>query len=75
MSLTKRVYFDQMEAGAPETRIANVNRHLALALRVACDCDMPDYETLDTIARTLHEARQEINALAASIVALKSTVY
>jgi hypothetical protein len=26
MSLTKQLYFDQIEADAPETRIANVNR-------------------------------------------------
>ena len=75
MSLTKRLCFDQMEADAPETRIANVNRHLALALSVASDCESPDYETLDTIARTLHEAQQELNALAALITALESTIY
>ncbi len=75
MSLTKRLYFDQMEADIPETHLANVNRHLALALRAACGCESPDYETLDTIARSLHEARQELNALAASIAALESTVY
>ena len=72
MSLTKCLYFDHMEAEAPETRIANVNRHLALALRAACDCEKPDYGTLDTIARTLHEARQELTALATSIALLEN---
>lgn len=75
MSLTKRLYFDQMEAEAPETRIANVNRHLALALRVACDCETPDYETLDTIARALVKACDEMNHLAASIALLEQTAF
>ena len=75
MSLTKQLYFDQLEANAPETRIANVNRHLAFALRAASDCESPDYETLDTIARAIVEARDEMNCLAASVAALECETY
>ncbi len=74
MSLTKQLYFDQLEANAPETRLANVNRLVARAYRAACD-DAPDYETLDTIARALHEARQELNRLATSIAQVESDCY
>ena len=74
MSFSKRLYEQQQTTDAPETRLANVNRIVARAYSAACD-DAPDYETLDTIARALHEARQELNALAASINALESTVY
>jgi len=73
MSLTKRLYFDQIEADAPETRLANVSRLVSRAYKAACN-DVPDNETLDTIARTLYDARQELNALAASIAALESTI-
>jgi len=71
MSLTKRECFDQMEANALETRITNINRHLSLALRAACDCESPDYETLDTICRAILSARDEINNIKASISALE----
>ncbi len=66
MSFSKRMYESQTTSDAPEARLASVNRLVARAYRTACD-DAPDYETLDTIARALHEARQELNALAASI--------
>ncbi len=75
MSLTKQLYFDQLERDAPETRIASVNRHLAFALRVASDCESPDYETLDTIARAIIKAQNEMNRLAASVTALRSEAY
>ncbi len=70
MSLTKRMLEQQQTADAPETRIIAVNRLINRAYRTACD-DAPDYETLDTIARALHEARQELNALATSIGTLE----
>lgn len=70
MSFSKRLYEQQQTADAPETRLASVNRLVTRAYRVACD-DAPDYETLDTIARALHEARQELNALATSIGVLE----
>jgi transcription initiation factor TFIIIB Brf1 subunit/transcription initiation factor TFIIB len=74
MSLTKRYYEQQQTTDAPETRLANVNRLVARAYSAACD-DAPDYETLDTIARALHEARQELNRLATSIGTLESLTY
>ncbi len=64
------MYEQQITTDAPETRLANVNRLIARAYSAACD-DAPDYETLDTIARALHEARQELNALATSIGTLE----
>jgi hypothetical protein len=70
MSFSKRLYEQQTTSDAPEARLASVNRLVARAYRTACD-DAPDYETLDTIARALHEARQELNALAASIGTLE----
>ncbi len=74
MSLTKRLYFDQMEADAPEARLANVNCLITRAYKAACN-DAPDSETLDIIARALHEARQELNHLAAFISQLGSVTY
>ncbi len=74
MSFSKRLYEQQTTSDAPETRLANVNRLVARAYSAACD-DAPDYETLDTIARALHEARQELNRLAASIGTLESLTY
>jgi hypothetical protein len=74
MSFNKRCYEQQTASDAPEARLASVNRLVARAYRTACD-DAPDYETLDTIARALHEARQELNALAASIGTLESLTY
>ena len=70
MSFSKRMYESQTTSDAPEARLASVNRLVARAYRTACD-DAPDYETLDTIARALREARQELNALAASIGTLE----
>ncbi len=70
MSFSKRLYEQQTATDAPETRLANVNRLVARAYSAACD-DAPDYETLDTIARALHEARQELNRLAHSIGTLE----
>lgn len=70
MSFSKRLYEQQQTADAPEARLASVNRLIARAYHAAND-DAPDYETLDTIARALHEARQELNALATSIGALE----
>ncbi len=72
MSLSKQLFFDQLKRDAPETRIASINRQLSLALRAARDCELPDFETLETIARALCKARDELNHLAASIVALES---
>ncbi len=66
MSFSKRFYEQQQTADAPETRLASVNRLINRAYRTACD-DEPDYEALDTIARTLQQARRELNALAISI--------
>ena len=74
MSFSKRLYEQQTVSDAPEARLASVNRLVARAYRTACD-DAPDYETLDTIARALHEARQEFNALATSIGTLESFTY
>jgi hypothetical protein len=74
MSFSKRLYESQTVSDAPEARLASVNRLINRAYRAACD-DAPDYETLDTIARALHEARQELNALAASIGTLESLTY
>ncbi len=70
MSFSKRMYEQQTAGEAPEARLASVNRLINRAYRTACD-DAPDYETLDTIARALHEARQELNHLATSIGALE----
>ncbi len=70
MSFSKRLYEQQQAADAPETRIRAVNRLVARAYSAACD-DAPDHETLDTIARALHEARQELNALATPIGTLE----
>jgi len=70
MSFSKRLYEQQQSTDAPEARLASVNRLVARAYRTACD-DAPDHETLDTIARALHEARQELNALATSIGTLE----
>lgn len=66
MSLSKQMFEQQTTLDAPELRLASVNRLVARAYFTACD-DAPDHETLDTIARALHEARQELNALATSI--------
>ncbi len=74
MSFSKRLYEQQQAADAPEARLANVNRLVARAYQTAC-ADAPDYETLDTIARALHEARQELNRLATSIGTLESLTY
>jgi transcription initiation factor TFIIIB Brf1 subunit/transcription initiation factor TFIIB len=74
MSFSKRLYEQQTVSDAPEARLASVNRLIARAYSAACD-DAPDYETLDTIARALHEARQELNALAASIGTLEGMTY
>ncbi len=74
MSLTKRLYEQQQTTDAPETRLANVNRLVGRAYSAACD-DAPDYETLDTIARALHEARQELNRLAASIGTMEGMMH
>ncbi len=73
MSFSKRLYEQQTATDAPEARLASVNRLVARAYTAACD-DAPDYETLDTIARALHEARQELNALAASIGTMEGTM-
>ncbi len=73
MSFSKRLYEQQQTADAPEARLASVNRLVARAYTAACD-DAPDYETLDTIARALHEASQELNALAASIGTMEGTM-
>lgn len=70
MSFSKRMCEQQTATDAPEARLASVNRLINRAYRAASD-DAPDYETLDTIARALHEARQELNALATSIGALE----
>ncbi len=75
MSLTKRALFDQLEANTPETIIATVNRHLALALRSACDCESPDFETLDAIARAILSARDEMDHLTASLAALELAAF
>ena len=74
MSFSKRLYEQQTASDAPETRIIAVNRLINRAYRSACD-DAPDYETLDSIARAPHEARQELNALATSIGTLESLTY
>jgi transcription initiation factor TFIIIB Brf1 subunit/transcription initiation factor TFIIB len=74
MSFSKRLYEQQTATDAPEARLASVNRLVARAYTAACD-DAPDYETLDTIARALHEARRELNALATSIGTLESLTY
>ncbi len=74
MSFSKRLYEQQTAADAPEARLASVNRLINRAYRTACD-DAPDYETLDLIARALHEARQELNALAASIGTMEGMMH
>ncbi len=74
MSFSKRLHEQQTTTDAPEARLASVNRLVARAYFTACD-DAPDHETLDTIARALHEARQELNALATSIGTLESLTY
>jgi hypothetical protein len=66
VSFSKRFYEHQQTADAPETRLASVNHLINGAYRTACD-ESPDYETLDTIARALHEARRELKNLAKSI--------
>jgi hypothetical protein len=75
MSLTKQLYFDQLETDSPETRVANINRQLSIALRAASDCEHPDFETLDTVARAVCKARDEMNHLATSIGTLESLTY
>ncbi len=75
MSLTKQLYFDQLETDSPENRIANINRQLAIALYAASDCEHPDFETLDTIERAIIKARAEMNHLAASVGTLESLSY
>ncbi len=75
MSLTKQLYFNQLETDSPETRIANINRQLAIALYAASDCEHPDFETLDTVARAVCKARDEMNLLAASVAKLESFSY
>jgi hypothetical protein len=74
MSFSKRLYEQQTTSDAPESRLVIINRLVSRAYRTACD-DAPDYETLDTIARALHEARQELNALTHSIGTLESFTY
>lgn len=71
MSLTKQLYEQQQTADAPATRITNINRQLSIALRAACDCEHPDFETLDRIARALCKARDEVDYLAASVAQLE----
>ncbi len=75
MSLAERAYFDQMEANAPETIITNVNRHLERALRVACDCESPDFEALDTIAHAILSARDELGRLTESVAVRQLAVF
>ncbi len=75
MSLTKQLYFDQLASDSPETRIAIINRQLAIALRAASDCEHPDFETLDTVARAVCQARDEMNHLATTIGTLESLTY
>jgi len=75
MSLTKQLYFDQLEPDSPETRIANINRQLAIALYAASDCEHPDFETLETVARAVCKARDEMNHLATCIASLESLTY
>jgi hypothetical protein len=75
MSLTKQLYFDQLETDSPENRIANINRQLAIALRAASDCEHPDFETLETVARAVCKARDEMNHLATTIGTLESLTY
>jgi hypothetical protein len=66
MSISKRYYLNQTTMEAPESRLANVNRLVTRAYQIACE-EEPSYETLDIIARALHEARHELNNLAKSI--------
>lgn len=75
MSLTKQFYFDQLASDSPETRITNINRQLSIALSAASDCEHPDFETLDTVARAVCKARDEMNHLATSIGTLESLTY
>lgn len=75
MSLTKQLYFDQLASDSPENRITNINRQLSIALRAASDCEHPDFETLDTVARAVVKARDEMNLLAASVANLESFTY
>lgn len=66
MSLSKRIYEQQQLADAPKTQLANINHLITLAYRAAYN-EPPNYETLGTIARPPHEARQKLNALTASV--------
>jgi len=73
MSFSKRLYEQQTASDAPEARLASVNRLINRAYRSACD-EAPDYETLDTIASALIEARDEMICIAAYIAALDCAI-
>jgi hypothetical protein len=74
MSLIKHLEFDQLAATTLEPQLESICRLVADAYEAACDGEL-NHKTLDVIARTLHEARQEINYLAISIAQCECTAH
>lgn len=67
MSLTKRMFFDQLEADSPETRISRIVQSIETAARIISTDYAPDVADLDTAGRRLFAALKELDALAVEL--------
>ena len=64
MSLTKRLYFDQLEVNSPEARISRISQSIEIAARIISEEYTPNIADLEIAGRRLFAALRELDALA-----------
>jgi len=63
MSLTKRLYFDQLEVNSPEARISRISQSIEIAARIISEEYTPNIADLEIAGRRLFAALRELDAL------------